>query len=351
MFSFKKDSAGPTRFMYVTPWSKNNTVIRTNRKIPTSIYIDNVEVRNPIELSSSFPDVTSIQTFWDQSYETSEYKMNYTSFDIMKSFKNNGNCLCLKDDNKNIFATLFSYESDGPIYINKKIQNVRFIEGAVVNHKMKDEILNWLFSWMEYLVPSIYLYTSEDLPSRICSSYVSYKYHGISANFLQNYSTGEVEKINKSEFSKYQEMFIKKYKNNFNFIYNLNSENSDIELYKVPIEFLNNSYYIIGVNNTKKTYKKFKIPVYEVLFCISFAADSDILVNPSEDEKYYTRYAIESVCKAGNYPLLLVSTKEASGDITDYDTHWKKFQMNKKKLYIYNYLVKGFYKPNIYFPK
>ena len=315
MFLFKKDHAGPTRLMYYTSWNKNNTVIRSNRKMPKPIYVDHEEVKRPIELSQSFVDLISIQKFWEKSYETSEFKMNYTNVDITRMFKNDGLCLCLRDSNNSIYATLFSYGSYGPIYFNGKIQNVRFIDGAVVNHKFRDEILHWLFSWMEYLIPSIYMYSSENLPNTICSSYTSYNYYGISASFIREDSVGLAERLNKSEFSKYQELFIKKYKNNLNIIYSLNSESLDLELYKVPIQFHSNAYYIVGVVNTKKTYKKYGIPVYEVIFCISVASDKETIINPSEEEKYLTLYVIETVCKTGNYPMLLISNKEVSGDI------------------------------------
>jgi hypothetical protein len=49
--------------------------------------------------------------------------------------------------------------------------------------------------------------------------------------------------------------------------------------------------------------------------------------------------------------MLLVSSKEISGDIYEYDTIWKRFTIEKKKLYIYNYLANGFTNPTIYFPK
>jgi hypothetical protein len=351
MFSFKKDFAGPTSFMYFTSWDKKDKLIRTTRKIPKSIYIDHQEIKKPIELSSSLYDVGTIQKFWENCYETNDYKMNYNHFDIMRMFKNNGNCICLKDHDKKIYATLFSYESDTPIFMNNKMQNVRFINGSVVNHKMKDEILCWLFSWMEYLIPSIYIYTSDDLPNMICSPYTYYNYYAISSNFILDESVGTVERIPKSDFNKYQEMFIKLNKNKLNLIYILNSDTSDIELFKVPIQFHSNSYYIIGVINTKKVYKKFTIPIYEVIFCVTIASDNHTLINPSEEEKYLTRYAIESVCKVGNYPMLLISTKEVSGDIYDYDNSWSKFKLKKKKLYIYNYLTKGYNNSCIYFPK
>jgi hypothetical protein len=104
------------------------------------------------------------------------------------------------------------------------------------------------------------------------------------------------------------------------------------------------------VNNTKKTYKKYNIPVHEVIFSVIITANNSI-INPSDEEQYLTRYAIESVCKGGNYLMLIVSTKEASGDIYDYTSEWKKILLNKKKMYIYNYLAKGSYNASIYFPR
>ena len=352
MYAFKKDYAGPTLMMYYKPWGSKDTMIRVNRIMPHPITIDHNDISKPQELHSSLNDVTAIHRFWDKYYETSEYKMNNSISDIQKMFKNNGMCLSLKDHDKNIYATMFSYESDGPIYINGKMKSVRIIDGVCINHKSKDEIAHWLFSWMEYLVPSIYIYTSDNLPTKICSSYSNYKYYATSANFILDSQVGDVDKIPKSEFNKYQDIFIKKYHSEFNIIYGLNSDNLDIELYKVPIQFHSNSYYIVGVVNTHKTYKKNNLHVYEVVFCISMAADNHTIVNPTEDEQYLTRYVIESVCKAGNYPMLLVSTKYASGDICEYNSQvWRKFKLNKKKLYIYNYLTTRFYNASIYYPK
>ena len=276
-------------------------------------------------------------------------KTNYTTFDVIKMFKNEGKCLSLNDSDGVLFATLVSYESDGYTYINGKLQNVRYIDGAVVNHKKKNTILKWLFSWMEYLYPSIYIYTSESLSDDICSYYTAYNSYAISTSFIHEDSTGDVERISKNEFSKYQEMFIKNCKDQLNLIYSLNPESSDVELYKVPLKFHSNSYYLVAVNNTKKTYKKYNIPVHEVIFCVIITANS--IINPSDEEQYLTRYAIESVCKGGNYLMLIVSTKEASGDIYDYTSEWKKIPVNRKKLYIYNYLAKGSYNASIYFPR
>ena len=288
MLSFKY--AGPTRFMYYTKWSSEDKIISNKRSLPKFIMINHKEYKSPIELSSSFHDVTSIQNFWDRHYETSEFKINTTISDINKLFISEGKCLCLKDSDNNIFATLFSYNSDGFTYINGRLQEIRFIDGAVVNHKMKKEILEWLFLWMEYLYPSIYVYTSDNLPNSICSHYISYSYYAISTA-------------------------------------------------------------LIAVNNTKKIYKKFNIPVYEVVFCISVATDNKTIISPSEDEMYLTRYAIESVCKAGNYTMLMVSTKEVSGDIYNYNNVWQKIKLNRKKLYIYNYLANGSGNASIYFPR
>jgi len=349
MLSFKY--AGPTRFMYYTKWRSEDKIISNKRPLPNSIMIDHKEYKSPIELSSSFHDVTSIQKFWDTHYETSDFKINTTIADINKLFINEGKCLSLKDSNKNIFATLFSYNSEGFTYINGKLQDIRFIDGAVVNHKMKREILEWLFLWMEYLYPSIYIYTSDNLPNSICSSYITYNYHAISTSFISTDSIGDVERMPKTEFGKFQELYIKTYKHSLNFIHNLKFDSLDIELYKVPMKFHSNAYYVIAVNSTKKIYKKFNIPVYEVIFCISVATDNKTIINPSEDEKYLTRYAIESVCKAGNYTMLMVSTKEVSGDIYNYDNRWQKLKINRKKLYIYNYLANGSGNASIYFPK
>jgi hypothetical protein len=350
MSSFKKDYAGPTRFMYYIPWRSKDVMIRTKRRMPKSIIIDNKEINAPLQLISSFHDVNTIQKFWQNSYETSEFKCITTGTTIQSMFKNNGICLALNDNDQNIFATLFSYEPNGHVYINGNQKKVRFIEGAVINHKKKDVILHWLFSWMEYLEPSIYIYTDDSLNLNICTPYITYHYYGISKSFIKNDTVGDVERINSSEFSKYQEMFIKKYNSNINLIYSLNSENADIELYKVPVKFHSNSYYIIGVKNNHAIYKKYNLATYEVIFC-AIIARNEIIIQPSEEEMFLTRYAIESVCKAGSYPMLLVSSKEISGDIYEYDTIWKKFTIEKKKLYIYNYLANGFTNPTIYFPK
>ena len=347
MLSYKY--AGPTSIMYFTPWKSRDNIIRNSRRMPKPLKIDNNEYNSPIELSSSFHDTTSIHKFWEKHNETSEFKTNYTAFDVTRMFKNEGKCLSLNDSDGVLFATLVSYESDGYTYINGRLQRVRYIDGAVVNHKKKNTILKWLFSWMEYLYPSIYVYTSESLSDDICSYYTAYNSYAISTSFIHEDSTGDVERIPKSEFNKYQEMFIKKCKDELNFIYSLNSESSDVELYKVPLKFHTNSYYLVAVNNTKKTYKKYNIPVHEVIFCAIITANS--IINPSDEEQYLTRYAIESVCKGGNYLMLIVSNKEASGDIYDYTSEWKKIPVNRKKLYIYNYLAKGSYNASIYFPR
>jgi len=304
----------------------------------------------PLQITPSFHEVSSIQKFWEKYYETSEFKHIVNTFDIQKMFKNNGICLVLKDIDESLLATMMSYEPCGSVHINGKQTSVRFIEGAVVNHKKKDTILQWLFSWMEYLEPSIYIYTDDSLPNTICSSYTHYTYYAISKSFIKNDTVGDVERISKSDFNKYQEIFIKKYKNSLNLIYSMNDEINDIELYKVPLEFHSSSYYIIGVKNNHALYKKYNLATYEVIFCAIIACDGSI-INPSEEEKYLTRYAVESVSKAGSYPLLLVSTKEMSGDICEYDSSWKKITIQKKKLYIYNYLANGFTNPTIYFPK
>jgi hypothetical protein len=350
MSSFKKDYAGPTCLMYYVPWRLKETIIRTMRRMPRPLNIDNKELKIPLEYSSSFHDVNAIQKFWQQYYETSEFKMITTTFEIQNKFKNNGVCLALKDEKQNLYATLFSYEPNGNIHINGNQKKVRFIEAAVVNHKKKDIILHWLFSWMEYLEPSIYIYNDDSLPHTICTSYITYSYYGISKSFIKNDTIGDVERINKNELTVYQDMFIKKYKSNLNLIYSLNIDGCDVELYKVPIKFHSNAYYIIGVKNNHALYKKYNLATYEVIFCAIINREGEI-INPSEEEQYLTRYAIESVCKAGSYPLLLVNTKEVSGDIYEYDSSWKKISLNKKKLYIYNYLANGYTNPSIYFPK
>jgi hypothetical protein len=350
MSLFKKDYAGPTRVMYYTPWRSKDVMIRTNRLMPKPIIIDNKELKMPLQLISSFHDVNAIQKFWQDSYQTSEFKFITTGTTIQSMFKNNGICLALNDNEQNIFATLFSYEPSGHVHINGNQKKVRFIEAAVVNHKKKDVILHWLFSWMEYLEPSIYIYTDDSLNLNICTPYITYSYYGISKSFIKNDTVSGVERISSSEFSKYQEMYIKKYNSNINLIYSLNSENVDIELYKVPVKSYSNSYYIIAVKNNHLIYKKYNLATYEVIFC-AIITRNEIIIQPSEEEMFLTRHAIESVCKAGSYPMLLVSSKEISGDIYEYDTIWKKFTIEKKRLYIYNYLANGFTNPTIYFPK
>ena len=351
MFSFKKDYAGPSSLMYLNPLNKKNCIIRTKRRIPKSLYLDHEEIKKPVELVSSISDINAIQNFWDKHNETSEFKINNTNFDILKMFQKKGKCIALYDCNSILYATLFSYELEEPVYINGSMQNVRYIDGAVINHKYHASILHWLFSWMEYLYSDIYMFTSDTVPLKVCSIYSTNKYHAISSKFIKQDDVGLAERITDITYvNNIQYKVLQKYKSEINLIYKQNFDSMYIDLYKVPMQIHKDHNYIIAVKNINKTYKKYNIPVHEVIFCCIVNNDKSIVINPGEDERYMTRYAIESVCKTGNYELLLLNNKEMCGDIYIYDEPWNKIKIESKNLYLYNYTTHRFYEPNVYFP-
>ena len=380
--------AGPTYVHAVSPFAKQNSILRTEPATPPPMLKINRKfiVKEPEVLSPSFRTAKELTQFWNECYQADDWIFEIDESRVAEILNRaNSTALGIRTPEGLLVGTALSSHLPGVVLsgFNEIKEKVYQVEGLVLHPQLRERgAAGWLLAWLDYYTsqkePAVHVWLREShkkqasLPNRYAmpstrldiaeTSYMRLTRPVVNCIQMPWVAVSEV----------LHEIYMDNY-NEFDILYVPNRDNPDIKWWLSDIADHPACAVLVGIADTHKLRRvahfldakgiqKYKhIPIHNIVFTSIVRrrpGKFDDLSSPFwwDKEKAapgYIREAIEAAVYAMKCEIVTIYDTHVRGDtvLENWkDDGWTLCKDSKWKFYMYNWMPPNFGRCEVIWP-
>jgi len=372
--------AGPTYVHAVSPFAKQNSILRTEPATPPPMLKINRKfiVKEPEMLVPSMRVAKELTQFWNECYRADDWIFEIDEArvaDILN--RSNSIALAIRTPEGLLVGTALSSHLPGVVISGTREikEKVYQVEGLVLHPQLRERgAAGWLLGWLDYYTsqkePVVHVWFRDShkkqaaLPNRFAMSATRQSYAETSYIRLSRPMVDCIQMPWSAVSEVLHEIYTDSY-NDFDVLYIPNRENPDVQWWLADMAEHPACAVLVGIANTHKLRRiphfldskgiqKYKyIPIHNIVFtCIVRRRPGKIedLSSPFwwEQEKAapgYIRESIEAAVYAMKCEIVTIYDTHVRGDFVLEnwkDDGWTICKESKWKFYMYNWMPSNF---------